>query len=191
MRLGYRHRAGRRREAWRGMTMLVVLVLLSVMLLGGMALARLTEVGTLASGNTAFRDAAVQASEVGLNTAFRRVRDDLTREDIADGSWYWPTTQATDAQGIPRLDFDAAPSIAVGPYAVAYVVERMCQGSLPVADPLRQCLVKQTPQDPQSADASKEALDPPHAAQFRLTVRVTGPKGTQSWVQALVTKGNA
>ena len=42
-----------------------------------------------------------------------------------------------------------------------------------------------------SSDASKEALDPPHAAQFRLTVRVTGPKGTQSWVQALVTKGNA
>lgn len=173
------------------MTMLVVLVLLSVMLLGGMALARLTEVGTLASGNTAFRDAAVQASEVGLNTAFRRVRDDLTREDIADGGWYWPTTQATDAQGIPQLDFDAAPSLTVGPYTVAYVVERMCQGSLPVADPLRQCLVKQIPLDTESADASKEALDPPNAAQFRLTVRVMGPKGTRSWVQALVTKGNA
>ena len=36
----------------RGMTMLVVLVLLAVMLLGGMTLARLTEVGTLASGRS-------------------------------------------------------------------------------------------------------------------------------------------
>lgn len=175
----------------RGMTMLVVLVLLTVMLIGGVALARLTEVGTLASGNTAYRDAAVQASEVGLNTAFRRVRDELTQQDLATGGWYWPTTQATDAQGIPRLDFDAAPSLTVGPYTVAYVAERMCQGSLPVADPLRQCLVKQTPQDTESADASKETLDPPHAAQFRLTVRVTGPKGVTSWVQALVTKGHA
>lgn len=179
------------RKVARGMTMLVVLVLLTVMLIGGVALARLTEVGTLASGNTAYRDAAVQASEVGLNTAFRRLRDDLSQEDRADGSWYWPTAQATDAQGIPQLDFDAAPHIAVGPYTVAYVAERMCMGSLPLAEPLRQCLVKQIPPDMESTDASKERLDPPYAAQFRLTVRVTGPKGITSWVQALVTKGNA
>ena len=37
----------------RGVTMLLVLVLLSVMLLGGLALARMTEIGTMASGNTA------------------------------------------------------------------------------------------------------------------------------------------
>ena len=48
----------------RGMTMLVVLVLLSVMLLGGLALARITETSTLASGNAAFREASDRKSVV-------------------------------------------------------------------------------------------------------------------------------
>ena len=58
----------------QGMTMLVVLVLLSVMLLGGLALARITETSTLASGNAAFREASLQASEVGLNSAYMATR---------------------------------------------------------------------------------------------------------------------
>ena len=41
----------------RGVTILVVLVLLSVMLLGGLAMARMTEIGTLAAGNAAYRAA--------------------------------------------------------------------------------------------------------------------------------------
>ena len=45
------------RCAERGVTMLVVLLLLSVMLLGGVALARITEIGTLATGNSGYREA--------------------------------------------------------------------------------------------------------------------------------------
>lgn len=179
----------RPRGQQRGVTMLVVLVLLSVMLLGGMALARLTEVGTLASGNTAFREAAVQASEVGLNTVFERIREDIGNEEAAQAGWYWPTIQDADANGIPQLNFDAAPTIAVGPYTVAYVAERMCEGAMPVTQPLRQCLVKQEPQDVESQVFDKEALDPPNSRQFRVTVRVTGPKDTQTWVQSLITRG--
>ena len=180
--------AGAHRQQ-RGMTMLVVLVLLSVMLLGGMALARLTEVGTLASGNTAYREAAVQASEVGLNTVFARIRDELGNEDTAQAGWYWPTIQNADANGIPQLDFDAAPTVIVGAYTVAYVAERMCEGALPVTRPLRQCLVKQEPQEIRCREAGCEELDPPNARQFRATVRVTGPKDTQTWVQSLITRG--
>jgi Tfp pilus assembly protein PilX len=176
-------------HAQRGMTMLVVLVLLSVMLLGGMALAKLTEVGTLASGNTAYREAAIQASEVGLNTVYERVREDLAAEDTAQAGWYWTTAQATDANGIPQVDFDAAPTVTVGSYTVAYVAERMCEGAVPVTAPLRQCLVKQIPQENRSRQAGKEELDPPNSKQFRVTVRVTGPKDTRTWVQSLITKG--
>lgn len=182
--------------------MLVVLVLLSVMLLGGMAFARLTEVGTLASGNTAYREASIQASEIGLNTAFQRIREKIRRpdeipapppdakdEDTAQPGWYWPTIQATNAQGIPLVDFDAAPSIVEGNYTMHYVAERLCEGAVPVTEPLRQCLVKQIPQPNASRVAGKEELDPPTSKQFRVTIRVTGPKGTQTWVQSLVTKG--
>lgn len=172
----------------RGVTMLVVLVLLSVMLLGGMALAKLTDVGTLASGNSAFREASLQISEVGLNTAFQRIRDDLANEEADTGNWYFATAQATDADGMPDVDFDAAPELVVGSYRIRYVAERLCEGALPVTEPLRQCLLKQEPQI-ESRAAGLEKPDPPTARQFRVTIRVTGPKDTRTWVQSLITKG--
>ena len=166
--------------------MLVVMVLLTVMLLGGLALARMTEVGTLAAGNAAFREASLQASEVGVNTAYAAVRN-LVDENSSTGNWYFADTQAQDAHGVPTVNFDTAAEETVGAYSVRYVVDRVCTGALPVTDPLRQCLVKQVPQIESSTD--REKPDPPTARQFRITVRVTGPKDTRAWVQALMTKG--
>ena len=166
--------------------MVVVLVLLTVMLLGGMALARMTEVGTLAAGNAAFRETSLQASEVGVNTAFAAVQA-LVDENTSAGNWYYATTQAQDANGVPTVDFDLAPELVVGAYRVRYVVDRVCTGAMPVTEPLRQCLVKQVPQI--ESATNKEKPDPPTARQFRITVRVTGPKDTRAWVQALMTKG--
>jgi type IV pilus assembly protein PilX len=171
----------------RGVTILVVMALLSVMLLGGLALARMTEIGTMAAGNAAYREAALQASEIGLNDVFAQVRA-IGNENAAVGTWYRPSTMATDANGLPVVDWSTLPEIVVGQYRVRYVADRICQGALPVADPLRQCLVKQIPQL-SSADFNKEKLDPPNAKQFRVTIRVTGPKGTQTWVQSMMTKG--
>jgi len=170
----------------RGMTLLVVLVLLTVMLLGGLALARMTDIGTLASGNAGFREASLQASEVGVNTAYAAVKA-ITSEDTSVSGWYWSTAQATDASGVPSISWGSAPQVTVGAYTVRYVAERMCNTS-PVTDTLRQCLVKQVPQV-NSSRVGEEALDPPNSRQFRITVQVTGPKSTQTVVQTLVTKG--
>ncbi|MFO1329689.1 MAG: hypothetical protein U1F56_20180 [Rubrivivax sp.] len=169
-----------------GMTMVIVLVLLTVMLLGGLALARMTEVGTLASGNAAFREASLQVSEVGSNTAFAAVQA-LANEDQNTGNWYYATTQQQDANGVPLVDFDSAPEVVVGAYSMRYVVDRVCTGALPVLEPLKQCLVKQVPQLESSTD--REKPDPPTARQFRITVRVTGPKDTRAWIQVLAHKG--
>lgn len=174
----------KRRE--QGLTMVVVLVLLTVMLLGGMALARMTEVGTLASGNSAFRDASLQASEIGVNTAFAAVSA-LADENTSTGGWYFAQTQALDDLGVPAVNFDAAPEVVVGAYSIRYVVDRICTGAMPVTLPLRQCLVKQVPQLESATD--REKPDPPTARQFRITVRVTGPKDTRAWVQVLAHKG--
>lgn len=174
------------RSAQRGVTMLVVLMLMVVMALGGMALARMTEVGTMASGNSAFREASLQASEVGVNTAYMAVRA-LANEDTDTGAWYWATIQAADTAGLPTISWSAAPEVVVGVYSVRYVAERMCNVT-PVTATLRQCLVKQVPQT-ESARVGQDTLDPPNSRQFRITVRVTGPKDTETWVQSLITKG--
>lgn len=182
------------KPAQRGVTMLVVLVLLSVMLLGGMAMARLTEIGTLASGNAAYHEAALQASEIGINTAYQAVKS-LSSENTAVSGWYSPIALAKDSTtGLPTgVDWSAAPQISVGAMTVSYVAERACTvGS--VTDALRQCLVKQYSPPAGSAFESRDASRvekpaPPNSRQFRITVRVTGPKGTQTWVQSLVTRG--
>ncbi len=170
-----------------GVTMVVTLVLLIVMLLGGMAMARMTEIGTLAAGNTAYREGAVHASEVGINTAFQQVRA-LTNEEVDAGNWYRALALAQDTNGLPAVTWADAPALTVGNYTVRYVVERVCQGVLPITDPVRQCLNRTTAQI-ESRDLTREPPDPPSAKQFRVTVRVTGPKESQTFVQALVTRG--
>jgi type IV pilus assembly protein PilX len=176
----------RRRQ--RGVTMLLVLLILSVMLLGGMALARITEIGTLAAGNSAFREASLQASEVGLNSAFAAVRA-LADEEASTGNWYWPTVQTADAKGIPQVAWNG-PEIVVGSYRVRYVVERMCN-TTPVTNSLLQCLVKEKPISPESVKPNDDPLESPNSHQFRITVRVLGPKDTETWIQSLATKGTS
>lgn len=172
----------------RGATMLVVMVLLSVMLLGGLAFARISEVGSLAVGNSNYRDAALQASEVGLNTAFTRVRAIAAAdENTSVAGWYWSTDQPQDANGLPAIDWSAAPEVVVGAYSVRYVAERVCTVAA-VSDPLLDCLVKQI-LVPASADPTREKIDPPNSKQYRVTVRVIGPKDTTTFVQSLMTKG--
>jgi hypothetical protein len=95
--------------------------------------------------------------------------------------------QAAEGDDISNLNFDSAPELLVGNYRVRYVVDRLCNNA-PVTNTLQQCLVKQIPQT-ESSKAGGESVDPPNARQFRVTVRVTGPKNTQTWTQGLVTKG--
>lgn len=173
----------------RGMTMLLVLVLLSVMLLGGLALARMTEVGTLAAGNSAFRETAIQASEIGINTAFFAVQNEINNENANIGGWYFASRQDTDARGIPQVDFENAREVVAGAYNLRFVVDRVCSID-GVTDPMRQCLVKaEKVLETSGIDGSSDKIDPPMARQFRVTVRVRGPKDTLVWVQSMVTKG--
>ena len=177
----------KRARSQRGVTVLVTLILLVVMLLGGMALARLGEVATLAAGNAAYREAAVQASEVGINTAYASVQA-LADEESNAGSWYWAKSQALDARGMPSaVDWDAAPEVVVGRYSVRYVVERLCTGAGAITDPLRECVNKI--KRPLESYTTAERPDPPTAKLYRVTVRVTGPRDTRTFVQSLLTRG--
>ena len=173
-------------SAQRGSSLFIVLVLMAVMLLGGLAAARMTEVATLASGNSARRDAALQASQIGVSTAYAAVKA-LGDEETSVSPWYYAVAQAQGTDGLPSVNFDNAAQLVVGAYTVHYIAERLCTGALPIADAMQQCLVKQV--DVLSSAAGGQRIEPPLAPQFRITVRVSGPKNTRVWVQTLVTKG--
>lgn len=172
----------------RGMTMLMVLILMSVMLLGSLALARMTESSTLISGNVAAKDGSVHAAEVGWNTAFQDVTNIIKpAEGTAIPNWYWTTIQPTDAAtGIPQVNFDTAKAVTggVGRYEVRYVVERMCTVAS-VTTSATDCLIKQANVLKDMSSTAPD-LQPAAARQYRITVRVTDQRGTQTWTQSLV-----
>jgi type IV pilus assembly protein PilX len=176
------------KAAQRGVTMLVVLLLMVAMLMGGLALARFAEVGVQVSGNVQFREQALHASEVGINSAYAAVRG-MAFEEADIGTWYRATAQPQDAQGMPTgLDWNAVgPEITVGAFRVRYFVERLCQGALPIVDPEAQCLLKR--EELLGSRKGGELIDSPAGRQFRITVRVLGPKDTRTFVQTLVTRG--
>jgi type IV pilus assembly protein PilX len=173
-----------RRE--RGMTLIVVLVLLIVMLLGGLAFARMSATSVMVAGNAAQKDGALQATEVGINTALFAV--DALANDSADiDTWYFAQAKALDDEGLPDgIDWGKAARIDVNGYTVHYVVERLC-ATTAVVDTRRQCLVRLV-EETESAVFGVPLPPPRFAKQYRITARAVGPRGTVTFVQALMTR---
>lgn len=167
----------------RGVTVVVILMLLAVMLLGWLSLSRMSELGTLVAGNISARNTAIQASEVATNTAFADLKA-MTAFNANSGNWYFASMQPQTSDGMPNVSFSSARSRTVGAYTASYVVERVCD-ALPVTDEYRQCLIKQVPVIKENGSE----LEDPFLPQFRISVQVAGPKNTTVLVQSLVTKG--
>lgn len=181
-----RRAAPARPSTQRGMTVVVVLVLLSVMLLGGLALARLTEVGTLVAGNVSTKEASLHAAQVGTSAAFQALRAPGLDMETTSGNWYYPTIQNADTAGVPAVVWGSAPEVTIGRFSARYVVERMCDKA-PVVDAVSDCLLREAPSKVTAANASGGPKpDPVAAQQYRISVRVTDQRGTQTWVQTMV-----
>lgn len=173
------------KRSQQGASLLIVLVMLMVLLLGALSMARLNESTSMIVGNIAFKDASVQASEVGISEAFAKL---MTVENLEQdqGGWYFATSQGDDAAGLPvGPDWTQAGNLHVGKFEVRYLVERLCTGVLPIQDLNAQCVIKKLA-TAGSAKAALETLETPAARQYRITVFVTGPKNTKTHVQTMV-----
>lgn len=170
----------------RGVSLLIVLVVLAVTLVGSLAMLRSGEVSALVAGNVSFREAATQASDIGIADAAKAL-DVMANPDTSVANVYFATRQPEDVDGLPTsISWSSVPSAAVGNYTVQHVVDRLCQVT-PVTDPTGTCMVR----DSESAGSNKAgslAYKNPASVYYRITVRVIGPKGTAAYVQALVLK---
>lgn len=156
-----------------GASLLIVLVLLTVLLLGSLAMARSDLVSTLIAGNVAARNAALQASEVGLADAYAQVLALGSEESNQPSIGYYATRQAeSDSSGVPDITWADMPSTTIGRFTVRRVIERLCTGSLPVVDPARYCVLAGGPPLESSSKAGADALGIAVAKQYRVTVRV-------------------
>ena len=170
----------------RGMSLLMVLVVLGISLVGSLALLRSTEVSALVAGNVSFREAATQATDIGISQGAKAL-EATTNFDANVANVYFATRQPEDASGLPTsVNWGTVPTSTVGYYQVQHVVERLCQVT-PVVDPAANCMVRDG-EAPGSSKAGSLVYKSPASIYYRITVRVMGPKQTAAFVQALVVK---
>jgi len=178
--------------------LLVALIVLVAITVAGIGMIRSVDTATLVAGNLAFQQAATHAADKGIEAAivmlkekqadgkldendntrgyFASMRD--TDSPAAGQSWptFWKDSLETSAVDLSVDDFGNR---------VTYVVHRLCANAQPpgsggmcVASPR---VIKA---QGNSQEAGELQLESSSQIYYRITVRVSGPKRTESYVQS-------
>ena len=178
----------------RGISLIIALIALTAMTLAGLALVRSVDTGNVLSGNLAFRQASLHATDVGVETALAQLGIIITTSldarypgGCAVGACnYYPIRQDTNSAGIPTvINWTLVPTTVVdSSYAMQYVIDRLCDGPAPVTNIVAKCMHTES-----SSVGSKKAgavsFTSANQVNYRATVRVVGPRNTVSIVQTL------
>lgn len=183
------------RRKQRGVSLIIAMIALVAMTLAGLALIRSVDTSNVISGNLAFRQASLHATDVGVEAALAALGTIVTTS--LDASYpascavgacnYYPTRQtAVSAAGVPTvINWNTVPSTTVdSSYAVQYVIDRLCDGPAPVTDITTKCM-RTSDSSVGSKKAGAVAFTSANQVYYRATVRVVGPRKTVSIVQAL------
>jgi Tfp pilus assembly protein PilX len=187
-----------RRAGQQGMVLLMALVVLVVIMVAGIAMMRSVDTATLVAGNLAFQQAATNAADKGIEAAIQMLQQkqsDKTLDSNDPGNGYSATLHPTDnpAAGQSWADLWNA-SLGAQSYFVGqdqfnnkiwFAVNRECiNAAAPAAG--GQCVA--SPKIAKASGNSEEAGDIQITAAsqvyYRITVRVQGPRRTESYVQS-------
>ena len=178
----------------RGVTLFIALVGLIAMALAGVALVRSVETSNIIAGNMAFRNAAMHASDVGVEAAFTALNSITSGQveankpsNCTNACQYYATMQPLNSIGVPSTVVWAnVAGVAVNTdYTVRYVIERLCKGTTPIADLASSCYAGSL-RGGGSKKAGSVVFSSTNELYFRVTVRVEGPRNTISYVQTLL-----
>lgn len=191
-----RNRRCRRPAKERGMVLIVVLVVLMLTFLAGIGVMRAADTGNVIAGNFSFQQAAVQASDRAITDALTVVANRVAggAGNTAVANQYLPLRDMTvNSLGIPAsIDWAAVPCVdekgvlipncaaETGNYRVQYIVERMCLSDPTFAD-ITDIRAKC---EYEASDSALSALS--IGVRYRVLIRVRGPRGTESWFEAVV-----
>jgi type IV pilus assembly protein PilX len=185
-----------RQRGQRGLVLLVVMVVLGLMFLAGLGVMRAADTGNVISGNFAFQQAAVQASDRAINDALAFVSNRVPggNGNTAVANQYLNVrATALDARGVPSsIDWTAVSCVTergvgiadcsadTGNYRVQYVVERLCSVN-PVMSDINDIRAR-CEYEPSTTALSASSI----GVRYRVLIRVRGPRGTESWFEAMV-----
>jgi Tfp pilus assembly protein PilX len=198
--------------------LIVALLVLVVTVLAAVALVRSVDVATLVSGNLAFRQAAVQATDAGVETALRWLATQvdntvLETRDAATAPFYFPNRNGGvtaphvfDPTDDLWRDFWAPVNSGVfyselatdtQGNTVRYTIHRMCE--IPGNPGNAFCFtaggvtaegisnrIKEPGDLPCFDPNTGKNLCTPTNPYYRITVMVSGPRGTATYAQAVI-----
>lgn len=193
----------------RGAVLFLALIALVAMTIAALALVRAVDTANVISGNFAFKQSTLQMADIGIEAAVTALPTITTTS--LDAAWsssgacttacqYYPTMAAsTDTKGKPltadangviyTIDWSSVPTVAapISGYEIRYVIDRLCQGPAPVTDVVGKCL-SDTPIAGGTKKSGGVVFSATNTIFYRVTVRVTGPRSTESYVQAILSR---
>lgn len=186
----------------QGVVLIIALIVLVAMTLAAVALIRTVDISTQISGNLAFRQSGVQAADAGVELARRWLMTaGINSLNNNSGKSYYATSNGGGTGNPPIFDptsFDWTGTVATAQDSSGntsnYVIHRMCDQPLAPSDPNANCFMA-----PGSASGSSNRIKGSDDFKcigstctastnpyYRITVRVTGPKNTVTYIQAVI-----
>lgn len=184
--------APQRRQS--GVVLVISLIVLVALTLAGLALVRSTDTGNVISGNFAFRMAALQSVDTGVEAAFTAITTaggfasaPTTAVTTAAGR-YSPIllTDTSPADGLPDIDWSGLPGTTVAGNTVRWVVERMCSDNVIAEDAATRCAVLPGPTVQSMKQGEVTPSNSPTSSGYRVTIRVEGPRNTVVFAQSVI-----
>ncbi|ABM96360.1 pilus assembly PilX family protein [Methylibium petroleiphilum] len=184
----------------RGAVLIISLIVLVVMLISAAALMRSFDITLTTAGNLAFKRDVAQQSERAAEVILTQFRTGGALVGIAARganapAWnYSATVLPSNAQGIPLVLVDDAAFAATGwthgditvpaqQIRLRFAVDRLCTINGSTEEP-ENCVYSGEGL-PEGGSLSEEKRPPPPGmVVYRLTIRATGPRDTQSFFQS-------
>lgn len=196
-----------RPQRQRGVILFIALIVLVAMSLAGIALMRSVDTNVLIAGNLAFRQGATMSGDWGIEEARTWLTankgGNTLHNDQPGVTYYWANWQIGKDLinvGTTADDYDWNEARNVGTDSagneVRFVIHRMCTLAGAPDGATANCMKSASAaggsssgegQSKGAADASSpENLPSTGTVFYRVTVRVTGPRNTISFVQAIL-----
>jgi type IV pilus assembly protein PilX len=174
------------RRAQRGAVLLFALIALGVLLIGTVALMRSMNTSLFTAGNFGFKRDLTNQGERAVAAVLDLVQTGALGSDAA---------REANGEGIPLALLSDAAFAAVGAagndisaadmgVTVRYVIDRLCVATGP-ATPASCAVFSPPPQG--GSSGAKDHDEPPTRFVYRVSIRVDGPRRTQSFFQSTFT----
>jgi hypothetical protein len=182
----------------------IALIVLVAMSLAGIALMRSVDTNVLIAGNLAFRQGATMSGDWGIEAARTWLdanKGGTTLHNDQPVPYYWANWQiGVDLVGVGTTadDYDWNQAQNLGTDAtgneVRYVIHRLCEVAGSPSAPGSNCMRSTVGAGGLGGEGSPKehaaigegSLSTPGTVFYRVTVRVTGPRNTTSFVQAVL-----